>query len=903
MNYNLLIIDNSIHDYLTIIGAVQTNTRYILLDSHTDTYDTLKTKISELNLVSFQNVGIIQHNMGGASYSLFRNADASTTSTLANVIQTDPNLDTWADYVNFINYLKNQYQMENFDLMACALYSDANWKYVIDTLETRTGVNFRASKDNTGSSELGGNWFLETDSINLKDVYFTDAIDGFRGVLNALYSFEYHTFTNAGKIGPYGPTLSQVRSAYSFASWAQDTTNNYLNMTTQGIQLWKVPMTGVYSFVVVGGHGAMGTSATTGSRGGRGGYLTGSITLTQGHIIKIVVGQAGSYTIYNGGGGGASFIYNETTSVLLAVAGGGGGTRQDADYNGHDASTENFGTTSSSSSANDGFAYNNTATLFNGKYASLGYGGVEGYYNWGDGGAGWFGNGNDDTVSGTVAKALSAEATGGIEAGGADGGFGGGGSGAGQNGGGGGGGYTGGNGGYIAGGGGSYINTSYISNGAINIDTGRSYVLNGSPVHGYVFFQALSVAPTLSWSAITRNFGDSAFTITPPTSNSSGSFSYTSSNTSVASISGSTVTIVGAGTTTITATQAASGNYTSGSITTTLTVNPIAPSLSNFTVASRNFGTGSFTLTAPTSNSNGSFTYNSDTTAVATISGTTVTIVGAGNSLITATQAATTNYLQGSINAVFTVNPIAPTFNTFSAISKNFGDSPFTISASSNSSGAITYTSSNPSVATISGTTVTIVAAGSTLITANQAASGNYTSGSTSTTLTVIPLHLYTFTGHTFTNAGAIGRNGPTLSTVRTAYSGVSWAQDTTNNYLNMTTQGIQLWTVPQTGSYTFRAIGAGSEYANVNGGQGVDISTTVNLTKGEVIRILVGQKGSANNSGGGGGATYAVKNDGTTIIVAGGGGGAFNGSTFINSIPQSNATTNNSGNNSFFNQ
>jgi hypothetical protein len=424
--------------------------------------------------------------------------------------------------------------------------------------------------------------------------------------------------------------------------------------------------------------------------------------------------------------------------------------------------------------------------------------------------------------------------------------------------------------------------------------------------------------------------------------------------------SGNSVTIVGAGSTIITATQAASGNYSSGSITTTLTVNPAtitgtnnnvslvyngnsqtATVISNvlpagatytgsLTATGTNVATYSTTITGHTNytgsvsgtltiiaatitgtNNNVSVPYNGSSQTVTVISN--VSPAGAtytGSLTATGTNVGTysttitghTNYT-GSVSGTLTIYAIAPTFNTFSAISKNFGDSPFTISASSNSSGAITYTSSNPSVATISGTTVTIVAAGSTLITANQAASGNYTSGSTSTTLTVIPLHLYTFTGHTFTNAGAIGRNGPTLSTVRTAYSGVSWAQDTTNNYLNMTTQGIQLWTVPQTGSYTFRAIGAGSEYANVNGGQGVDISTTVNLTKGEVIRILVGQKGSANNSGGGGGATYAVKNDGTTIIVAGGGGGAFNGSTFINSIPQSNATTNNSGNNSFFNQ
>ncbi len=213
--------------------------------------------------------------------------------------------------------------------------------------------------------------------------------------------------------------------------------------------------------------------------------------------------------------------------------------------------------------------------------------------------------------------------------------------------------------------------------------------------------------------------------------------------------------------------------------------------------------------------------------------------------------------------------------------------------------GNFTYTSSNTAVAEVHGSIVVIKSGGTTTLTATQSASANYTSGTTTATLTVNDPGLYTYTGHTFTNAGTTGRTGPTLSAIRSAYSGVSWAQDTTNNYLNMTTQGIQLWTVPQTGSYTFRAIGAGAEYANSNGGQGIDITTTTTLTKGEVIKILVGQKGSIVTSGGGGGATFAVKNDGTPIIVAGGGGGAYNSETFNRSIALSNATTNNAGNNS----
>ena len=64
-----------------------------------------------------------------------------------------------------------------------------------------------------------------------------------------------------------------------------------------------------------------------------------------------------------------------------------------------------------------------------------------------------------------------------------------------------------------------------------------------------------------------KNVGDAAFTISPPSSNSSGAFSYTSSNASVATISGATLTVIGAGSSTITATQAADASHLSGSTT------------------------------------------------------------------------------------------------------------------------------------------------------------------------------------------------------------------------------------------------------------------------------------------------------------------------------------------------
>lgn len=143
--------------------------------------------------------------------------------------------------------------------------------------------------------------------------------------------------------------------------------------------------------------------------------------------------------------------------------------------------------------------------------------------------------------------------------------------------------------------------------------------------------------------------------------------------------------------------------------------------------------------------------------------------------------------------------------------------------------------------------------------------------------------NLYTFVSpFTFTTGGVVGRNGGNLTNFRTAYSATAWTQDTVNNYFNVTTQGIQRWTVPATASYRIVACGAGGggHTTLTNTGRGVCVSTIITLTQGSIIQILCGHRGVNNTvdstGTGGGGGTYVVRADNTPILVAGGGGGCW---------------------------
>ncbi len=170
---------------------------------------------------------------------------------------------------------------------------------------------------------------------------------------------------------------------------------------------------------------------------------------------------------------------------------------------------------------------------------------------------------------------------------------------------------------------------------------------------------------------------------------------------------------------------------------------------------------------------------------------------------------------------------------------------------------------------------------------------------------------LYPFTTHTFTNAGSEGTQtrrgviGPSLLQIRRAYARIPWAE----RFINMNNNdGIQLWTVPKTGVYTIRAVGAGShDIPSIPYGRGRDIQTNVTLQRGNIIRILVGQRGMISRdiargrfSMGGGGGTFIASELFEPIIVAGGGGGInpvdINRPDVI--LINSNANSTNNGNN-----
>lgn len=267
----------------------------------------------------------------------------------------------------------------------------------------------------------------------------------------------------------------------------------------------------------------------------------------------------------------------------------------------------------------------------------------------------------------------------------------------------------------IVGAGTATITASQAGNGIYNAaaDVQRSFTIGKAPQS--ITFGALAA----------KVLGDSAFSL-GATAGSGLAAAYASSNPAVATVSGSMVTLVGAGTSTLTASQSGNGNYLAATdVGQTLTVNKRSQSITFATLPEKVFGDSDFTPSA-TAGSGLSVSYtSSDTTVVAMVSGR-FHIVGAGTATITAAQAGNGIYLTAAdVQRNLTVGKAMQsiTFGTLPA--KTFGDSAFSLGATASSGLPVTYVSSNPAVATISGAMVALVAAGTTTVTASQAGDAN----------------------------------------------------------------------------------------------------------------------------------------------------------------------------------
>jgi hypothetical protein len=252
-------------------------------------------------------------------------------------------------------------------------------------------------------------------------------------------------------------------------------------------------------------------------------------------------------------------------------------------------------------------------------------------------------------------------------------------------------------------------------------------------------------AQTITFGALPAQPASAAFSISA-TSSANLPVTLASATPSVCTLSGSTVTPVVAGSCTINATQAGNPVYAAAAASASITLGS-SQTISFGSIADQTFATMSLPLSA-TASSGLPVTFISITLPVCTVSGATVTFVAFGVCTIQAMQAGNNMYAPATaVTRSFHVI-LPPQTISFGALpSPTFGAAPFTISATA-SSGLlpVTLASTTAAVCTLSGTTVTIVAAGTCTIQATQAGNSAYAPAANSASITIqqalVPVNL-----------------------------------------------------------------------------------------------------------------------------------------------------------------
>ncbi len=176
----LLLIDNRVNDVQTVTDSLLENVDYVIFDFNNDTRESV---IAKIPVKTYESIGIFQENYDTDSYQFLR---SFTVSTLTNISSEDPNLDTWSDYKSLLSYFKTTLGINTLDLMGCSININQNWDYVIEHLGNELQININSSNDNTGSSNLGGNWILESNNTNLIGKYFSNNITNYQFILGLL---------------------------------------------------------------------------------------------------------------------------------------------------------------------------------------------------------------------------------------------------------------------------------------------------------------------------------------------------------------------------------------------------------------------------------------------------------------------------------------------------------------------------------------------------------------------------------------------------------------------------------------------------------------------------------------------------------------------------------------------
>jgi len=275
---------------------------------------------------------------------------------------------------------------------------------------------------------------------------------------------------------------------------------------------------------------------------------------------------------------------------------------------------------------------------------------------------------------------------------------------------------------------------SVLKVGTTNITVSQAANDFYAPISKVITLTVNKQSVNIDANDIVLTYGDPAFTLTASSPVADRAFTFTISDATIGSISGNVLSVLRPGTTNITISQASNDLYSPLSKVISLTVNKATPTL-DFPEITKTYGDSDFTPTV-TTNSSGNITFSVSDPSIASSLGSSLSIVGAGQTNVTVNIDETENYFSISGSTTMTVNKGTPTI-IFNDITKEIDDPDFNINPTSDSSGLMSFSIADSSIASISGNTISILRRGTTTVTVNQSETSLFNSGSATMILTV----------------------------------------------------------------------------------------------------------------------------------------------------------------------
>jgi len=318
------------------------------------------------------------------------------------------------------------------------------------------------------------------------------------------------------------------------------------------------------------------------------------------------------------------------------------------------------------------------------------------------------------------------------------------------------------------------ISTTNVGNATINISGGSDNNYNFTYVAGTLTINKATITATAN--AQSRAYGEANPTLTISYSGLANS----ETSTVLDVLPTASVTAIASsapGPYTITLSGGSDNNYNFTLVNGTLTVTKANRTVT-ITSASSGSAGGTINLTYSTIGTGAATWSNTNGTGTATVSGSTLNLSTVGTVTVRVDIAADANYNATFVTQVVTISNLTTPTITFNNVTKTYGDAAFTVSATSNSAGAFTYSllSATPNgIATVaSNGLVTLTGAGSVIVKVDQASTGGFGAGSATATITVGKASRTL--SITSSNSGLVGDVIALAHTLSAGTGSVSWS-------------------------------------------------------------------------------------------------------------------------------